>query len=64
MAYAVASELGFAEDEIEMLSRYEHDRWVSERIAAGWTYGPDRDDDAKVHDLLVPWLLHVQTERA
>jgi hypothetical protein len=46
----------FAEDEVEMLARYEHDRWVSERIAAGWTYGPVRDDEAKVHDLLVPWL--------
>jgi RyR domain-containing protein len=46
----------FAEDEVEMLARYEHDRWVSERIAAGWTYGPERDDEAKVHHLLVPWL--------
>jgi hypothetical protein len=46
----------FADDEVEMLARYEHDRWVSERIAAGWTYGPQRDDEAKVHDLLVPWL--------
>ena len=46
----------FAEDEIEMLARYEHDRWVSERIGAGWTYGPQRNDEAKVHDLLVPWL--------
>jgi hypothetical protein len=46
----------FAEDEVKMLARYEHDRWVSERIAAGWTYGPERNDGAKVHDLLVPWL--------
>jgi hypothetical protein len=46
----------FAEDEVEMLARYEHDRWVSERIAAGWTYRPERNDEAKVHDLLVPWL--------
>jgi hypothetical protein len=46
----------FAEDEVEMLARYEHDRWLSERIAAGWTYGPERNDEAKVHDLLVPWL--------
>jgi hypothetical protein len=45
-----------AEDEVEMLARYEHDRWVSERITAGWTYGPDRSDEAKVHNLLVPWL--------
>lgn len=45
-----------AEDEVEMLARYEHDRWVSERIAAGWTYGAERDDEARIHDLLVPWL--------
>jgi len=45
----------FAEEEVEMLARYEHDRWVSERVAAGWRYGP-RSDEAKTHDLLVPWL--------
>jgi RyR domain len=50
-----ARPFAFAEEEIEMLARYEHDRWVSERIAAGWTYGK-RDDAAKTHDLLVPWL--------
>jgi hypothetical protein len=46
----------FAEDEVEMLARYEHDRWLSQRISAGWTYGLKRNDEAKVHDLLVPWL--------
>ncbi|HEY7222915.1 MAG TPA: RyR domain-containing protein [Micromonosporaceae bacterium] len=46
----------FSEDEVEMLARYEHDRWVSQRIAAGWTYGPERDDAHKVHNLLLPWL--------
>lgn len=45
----------FAEEEVEMLARYEHDRWVSERISAGWRFGP-RSDENKTHDLLVPWL--------
>jgi hypothetical protein len=31
----------------------EHDRWMKERKAAGWTYGPVRDDEKKIHPLLV-----------
>lgn len=45
----------FADEEVEMLARYEHDRWVSERISAGWRFG-QRNDETKTHDLLVPWL--------
>jgi hypothetical protein len=51
-----------ADEEVEMLARYEHDRWVSERIASGWTYGV-RDDEAKTHDLLVPWLYLTPTKQ-
>src|SRR5690606_14105300 len=27
----------------------EHDRWTAEKEAAGWTYGPVRDDARRVH---------------
>jgi hypothetical protein len=45
---------GFTHDEIEALSEMEHERFVAERCAAGWTAGP-RDVAAKQTPHLVPW---------
>lgn len=33
----------------------EHDRWMAEKVAAGWTYGPERDDAHRLHPDLRPW---------
>lgn len=32
-----------------------HDTWVKDRLDAGWTFGETRDDDNKVHNLLVDY---------
>lgn len=43
---------------IERLCRREHDRWVADRLMAGWRParpGERRDYDLKVHDKLTPW---------
>ena len=45
-------EFEFTHEEIEQLARMEHERWVEERLANGWTVGP-RDIDKKT----TPWLL-------
>lgn len=45
----------FNDDEIEFLARVEHDRWVEERTAAGWVYGPEKDVERKVSPYLVGW---------
>src|SRR5439155_18687093 len=45
----------FSEDEVELLARLEHARWMAERVVDGWRYGPVRDDARRIHDLLVPW---------
>ena len=42
------------DDEIETLGRLEHDRWVAERVAAGWTHGP-RDPTAMTSPYLGAW---------
>lgn len=42
-------------DDIEVLARREHDRWMNEKIANGWTYAPVRDNTAKHHPNLLPW---------
>jgi hypothetical protein len=40
--------------EIDMLAKYEHDRWCDERTAAGWQFGT-RNDEARSHHDLVSW---------
>ncbi len=39
----------------EQLAEHVHECWAVERIAQGWTYGPQRDDAAKHHPCLVPY---------
>lgn len=45
----------FTDDEVEFLAHEEHDRWVEERVRAGWVYGPVKDEERKVSPYLVPW---------
>lgn len=32
-----------------------HEKWVNEKLAAGWTFGETKDAEAKTHPLLVPF---------
>jgi hypothetical protein len=46
----------FRLDEIELLAKVEHDRFVEERLAQGWRYGPPpRNESKKTNPTLVPW---------
>jgi len=38
-----------------MMAEEEHDRWMRQKIADGWTQGPVRDDEAKIHPSLLPF---------
>jgi aspartate-semialdehyde dehydrogenase len=40
---------------MESLAEAEHQRWCDERTAQGWTYGPVRDNEKRLHPNLVPW---------
>lgn len=44
----------FTDAEIELMAEMEHDRWVSERVADGWTSG-ERDVARKTTPYLVGW---------
>ena len=44
----------FTNDEIEVMARLEHDRWVAERRRGGWRPGP-RDPQRRRTPYLVPW---------
>jgi uncharacterized membrane protein len=41
------------EDEVLLLARVEHDRWMRERLDRGYVYGPVRE--GRFHPDLVPW---------
>jgi hypothetical protein len=52
---AAAPAFAFTDQEVELLAKMEHDRWMRERIAAGWTYGEPRDNERKIHPDLRDW---------
>ena len=39
----------------ELLAENTHNMWAAQRLAQGWTYGPERNDAAKTHPDLVPY---------
>jgi hypothetical protein len=45
----------FTDEEVEMLARQEHDRWLQAKLADGWRFGRPRNDRLKLHDQLVDW---------
>ena len=45
----------FTDAEVEDLAMMEHDRWVRDKERDGWHYGPERNDEQKLHPLMVPW---------
>jgi len=51
-----AEDFLFTPDEVERMAEMEHARWMSERLAAGWSYdqGP-KDPERKTNPFLVPW---------
>jgi hypothetical protein len=39
----------------EQLAQNVHEVWAAQRVADGWSYGPERDDTRKRHPGLVPY---------
>jgi voltage-gated potassium channel Kch len=55
---ALTSEVFRAEEVdllVELLARMEHERWVAEKLLAGWTFGPENDLVAKTNPNLTTW---------
>ena len=42
-------------DELEELSRAEHDRWMAAKLVQGWTFGAVRDDAKRLHPDIIPY---------
>ncbi len=47
----------------ERLAENAHDIWAQQRLAQGWTYGPQRDDATKQHPCLVPYADLPESEK-
>lgn len=47
----------------ELLAENAHDHWALQRMADGWTYGPQRDDERKRHPCLVPYEALPESEK-
>ncbi len=45
----------FPGDDLEMLSELEHERWMKDKLIAGWKGAPKTDKGKKLHKDLVPW---------
>ena len=47
----------------ERLAEHAHDVWANQRIADGWTFGPERNDTRKEHPSLVPYDQLTESEK-
>ena len=43
------------DEEIDRMAEMEHGRYNVERLLQGWRYGDSRDDELRLHPLIVPW---------
>jgi voltage-gated potassium channel Kch len=62
-AAATAPEFRFTDREIESLAQLEHERWMRERLARGWTYGERRDNRRQVLPDLTDWTALPEDQR-
>jgi hypothetical protein len=45
----------FSPEEVELMAKMEHERFVKERLRAGWKIGPVKDIQKKISPTLIPW---------
>ncbi|MBN1618230.1 ATPase [Candidatus Dojkabacteria bacterium] len=44
-----------SKEQIEILSKFEHERWLNSKLEDGWTQGDQTDREQKKHKLMVPY---------
>lgn len=48
---------------VEEMARNVHEVWSANRMAEGWTYGPERDDNKLTHPCLVAYEQLPESEK-
>ena len=54
-ALAHPKDINLPAEAIEALAQSEHQRWMAQRLLAGWSYGSCRDNLRRLHPSIVPW---------
>jgi hypothetical protein len=47
--------IDYSQSQLDVLAQMEKRRWNAERLLSGWIYGEEKNNDLKIHNLLVPW---------
>ena len=47
--------IDYSDFQLDILAQMEKRRWNAERLLSGWIYGEERNNDLKIHPLLIPW---------
>jgi len=55
--------MSFSEDEIDLLARMEHRRWLVDKILDGWKYAPEYDFMRQFHPALTAWEKLTEEDR-
>lgn len=55
MSSGTRSPFTLSKAEIERLAELEHERWMNEKLGAGYSVGPVRNEERKTHPDLVAW---------
>jgi hypothetical protein len=50
-----SSNFSFSQEEIELLARIEHNRWLTNRYLGGWTFGNERNSKEKITPDLIEY---------
>ena len=50
-------------DDLEAMAAAEHDGWMAQRAANGWTWGKTRDEAAKRHPSMLPYARLPEREK-
>lgn len=45
----------FPGPDLELLAEMEHERWMKQKLEAGWRYAPRTNKKRKLHEALLPW---------
>ncbi|MDQ2975104.1 MAG: RyR domain-containing protein, partial [Acidobacteriota bacterium] len=54
----------FPGPDLESVAEMEHERWMRQKLEAGWRYAPKTDKKKKLHEALLPWRKLSQPQRA
>ena len=63
MTTTARAALRFSSREVELLAELEHERWMKEKLDAGYSYGPERGEERRTHPDLVPWRVLPEKSR-